>query len=1026
MAITYTQVETLTPDQYNNGMTNFYQQVLGSIEGTYGDRGDDTSDKQEETTTGVSYTVSPSDDDDISPFVPGSSVVKSDGTMNINVMALDATAIRAGIDKADAFGSKSAFSKDRLNLFNFPEDSKSKEKLLNNLESAAKGTFAGLGTASATIAGTLTGGLMSSLVGGKTTIDEMGNPVFNPTNSVLSAVGQLTSDVRRDALTRIAAQAKANVTGDLGFAASIGNQMIVRGPGDVSYSGNRQGLSVQQVKNIEALSKGILPDTFRFEKDKDGQSGLFMGNRRINTGIEDSGGVYLDPNNRQAGFYRSDGAIYTHRFGYSPVGMMSDVETLAENYFPGMDSKTARDLALSAIQNARAGNGTLQSNLRDAASSTIYDKDMDFLGDEDKDSGIITREDKYSGIRTREEDLKLQAEQREAQRKANEAAATREADLAKNEDKEEREERKKAEKSYESYAEGDNATGGLIGMNNGGPVPDQGGQSGFVDGVPPSQATDAQEVADDRPTQLPEGAFVLNASSVEFAGEQDISKMLLDAHEEAIRRGAVSQGTSGDATRKMIDVAISRGEVVVAPYMVKIIGLDRLEKINKRGIRDTERKIEENGQQMAAQGGFLETSQAYALGDKVKVYRGEPLDLEKVNPINYGYGSDNVGKFHTPDKNRARSFAADGGKGNQVIRSRIVTMDQLFDGVEEAWRVQGKKKTDYFAKMPKKELDKNLKFIKRLRAAYASGERSVDSMVMFLQEQVFDDKSKIDFIETLKNDPLSGGKLLGRAILKAATKTIPPATILERAFNATPVADATLYTDEQMLSLIKDKEAMDSRDSLSFVRGGFLDSAIGLDSPTLTSPQGTENVPLPESSNFTTDDNTYFDYRFGDIKDAIRQVEIKGFEDQPYIFTGVKKKNNEGSSAFGPMQITSSTLRDLKKRSGDYQIFTDEIKDYVEKLIEQGDDKVNLELYGSIYRDEKRQTVSNSARSKLKGYGAGIIPIEDHENYYEAVSDAILKQKLLDHDTLEEALSSYGEGMEYASKVLKGLGISKN
>mgnify|MGYP003630713696 FL=1 len=196
--------------------------------------------------------------------------------------------------------------------------------------------------------------------------------------------------------------------------------------------------------------------------------------------------------------------------------------------------------------------------------------------------------------------------------------------------------------------------------------------------------------------------------------------------------------------------------------------------------------------QAKAEGGFLENPQAYALGDKVKVYRGEPLDLEKVNPTDYGYGSDDVGKFHTPDKNRARKFAAGGGRGNQVILSRKVTMDQLFDGVEEAWKVQGKKKTDYFAKMPKKELDKNLKFIKSLRAAYASGERSVDSMVMFLQEQVFDGKSKIDFMETFKNDPLSGGKLLVKAIGKIATKTAPPIAILERAFNATPVADATL------------------------------------------------------------------------------------------------------------------------------------------------------------------------------------------------------------------------------------------
>ena len=212
----------------------------------------------------------------------------------------------------------------------------------------------------------------------------------------------------------------------------------------------------------------------------------------------------------------------------------------------------------------------------------------------------------------------------------------------------------------------------------------------------------------------------------------------------------------------------------------------------------------------------------------------------------------------------------------------------------------------------------------------------------------------------------------------------------------------------------------------SFLSGGFLDSAVGLDSPTLTSPQGTEDIPLPDNSGMSKNNNMYFDYRFGDIKDAIRQVEIKGFEDQPYIFTGVKKKDGKASSAFGPMQITSSTLRDLKERSGDYEMFSDEIKDYVEKLIEQGDDKVNLELYGSIYRDEKRQTIGKDARNKLKGYGAGSISIDDHEKYYEVVSDATLKQKLLDHGTLEEALSSYGEGMEYASKVLKGLGISKN
>jgi len=1018
MAITYTQAQTLTPDQYHNSFVNFYQQVLG-IKGTYSGGGDDTSDEQEETTTGVSYNVSPRDDDDMSPFVPGSSFVKSDGTMDINVMALDPKNINSKISESEAFGSKT-FRNDRVNLFNLPDDSSLREKITDNLEPAVKGVFAAassMGQTSLVGAG-LTGGFMSSLIGGETYKDEMGNTQFDPTgNPVLSAMGQITRDARKDILTRIAAEAEANPSGDLGFAASIGNLMVVRGPGDVSYSGNRQGLSFQQIKNIEALSKGILPDTFRFEKDKDGQSGLFMGNKRINTGIEESGGVYLDPNNKQAGFYRADGAIYTHRFGYAPVGMMSDVETLAKNYFPGMDAKTARDLALSAIQNARAGSGTLQSNLRDAASSTIYNMDMDFLDDEDK----------YSGIRTREEDLELQREQ-EAQQKAERAAASNRAIQAakrRTESKQNvvdrREQRdisevQKLQKEDPTFEDAFNR-GGFIGMNNGGSVPDQGGQSGFVDGVPPSQATDAQEVADDRRTQLPEGAFVLNASSVEFAGEQDISKMLLDAHEEAIRRGAVSQGTSVDATRKMIDVAISRGEVVVAPYMVKIIGLDRLEKINKRGIRDTERKIEENGQQV----------QGAAKGKLINTYRGEPLDSDEVDfTVDYGYGKEDVGKFHTPDINRAKSYVNTPfvEKGNRVIKSRKVTVDELFDGVKDAWKTHAKQNTDYFARMPKSELKKNIDFIDTLKEEVKSGKgRSINDIAIFIQEQVFhDDKSKINFIETFKNDPKSAFKLAGRAMTKIATKMTPPIAILEMAVGAfapTTVADATLQGENG-------QELEGAAIRRSFLRGGFLDSAVGLDSPTLTSPQGTEDIPLPDNSGMSKNNNMYFDYRFGDIKDAIRQVEIKGFEDQPYIFTGVKKKGGKASSAFGPMQITSSTLRDLKERSGDYEMFSDDIKDYVEKLIQQGDDKVNLELYGSVYRDEKRQTIGKDARNKLKGYGAGIIPIDDHEKYYEVVSDATLKQKLLDHGTLEEALSSYGEGMEYASKVLKGLGISKN
>ncbi len=328
----------------------------------------------------------------------------------------------------------------------------------------------------------------------------------------------------------------------------------------------------------------------------------------------------------------------------------------------------------------------------------------------------------------------------------------------------------------------------------------QASQSGFVD-RPPSQVSEAGKVADDRPMKAKEGTYVINAAAVEFAGEKDIRKMIMDAQKEAVRRGLSTDDFERHSN--LVDIAVSSGEVTVAPHLVKIIGEDRLEKINKRGIRKTEQRIAENGQEPvgAAGGGFIDRKK-FAKGDRVTLYRGEPLNPSKVTATDYGYGKEDVGKFHTPDVKRAGRFAAGAGKGNQVIKSRKVTIDQLFEGVEEAWKTQGKKKTEYFAKMPKSELDKNLRFVRELKRAYLAGERSLDDMAMFLQEQVFhDDKSRIDFIETFKNDPKSAGKLAGRAIAKVATVATPPLAVLAGAaemLTPSSLGKGTLYDDSFM------------------------------------------------------------------------------------------------------------------------------------------------------------------------------------------------------------------------------------
>ena len=179
--------------------------------------------------------------------------------------------------------------------------------------------------------------------------------------------------------------------------------------------------------------------------------------------------------------------------------------------------------------------------------------------------------------------------------------------------------------------------------------------------------------------------------------------------------------------------------------------------------------------------------------------------------------------------------------------------------------------------------------------------------------------------------------------------------------------------------------------------------------------QDIPDMPLP-----TLLDDTFFNYRFGDIKNAIQEVEIKGYEDDPYIFTGIRRKG-AASSAFGPMQITASTLKDFKERSPDYEFLKPDEKEYIDMLIQQGDDKVNVEKYGGIYRDGKKQPTSKELKSKLTPYGTGTIPAEMHEQYYDDLSNLVLRQKLHDHDSLESALSSYGEGQKYANKVMSGL-----
>ena len=140
------------------------------------------------------------------------------------------------------------------------------------------------------------------------------------------------------------------------------------------------------------------------------------------------------------------------------------------------------------------------------------------------------------------------------------------------------------------------ASGGRVDMQAGGEATFE---PGFVEG-PPEKFTERETVADDQNGKVKPDTFIINAAAVEIAGSEDIRKMLMKAYEVAVEKGL----DIGRVDRKLyegtVDVALSKGEVVVPPELAKIIGYDRLRKINNRGKKEVASR-----QKKAAKGGFI-------------------------------------------------------------------------------------------------------------------------------------------------------------------------------------------------------------------------------------------------------------------------------------------------------------------------------------------------------------------------------------------------------------------------------------
>ena len=181
----------------------------------------------------------------------------------------------------------------------------------------------------------------------------------------------------------------------------------------------------------------------------------------------------------------------------------------------------------------------------------------------------------------------------------------------------------------DSSEHGGTRYGGKVGMQMGGDPTQQqqtpSTEMGFIGG-PPDQFTEQQTIADDIPKKVPDGTFVINAPAVEFAGKEDIKQMLVEAY-EIVAQADTDAGLDKSPTaakipsKEQVDIMISRGEVIVPPEIAKVIGYDRLEKINNRGKKEVARRQEESEQQekpqarQVAEGGFIDTDDKIASAD---------------------------------------------------------------------------------------------------------------------------------------------------------------------------------------------------------------------------------------------------------------------------------------------------------------------------------------------------------------------------------------------------------------------------
>ena len=414
-----------------------------------------------------------------------------------------------------------------------------------------------------------------------------------------------------------------------GALMEINSAKVYRNPGSFQYNGNKQGMSNAQLKAMEGFQKhGYVGDWTEFQNfevanryGEDLKRGDY-GSRTKPTGTYTHKGtvgyIYKNVGKDTAMGVAGDYDPVTGRFGFVGAngwqGAAMGTREAATAITSALEAKYGLAKGSFSYTNVAVARGIA------ARTGERFDNIIDGLARQQ--GGVTTRSsrpgfgpDFFSKQRRAERASQTQATVAEQERKA---AAARQAEVAKARAEAARKAGYQPGKDYsdekdgsfaglsaseaKSAAMGSNpgdrsvlAQGGRVGMQAGGEAAGFVQRPEFVGGN--ETPTDRQSIADNVPREVPEGTFVINAAAVDFAGRDDIEKMVREAYAKA--------GQSGKAgTAQEVDIAVSEGEVIIPPHIAKIIGYDRLNKINNRGKKEISRRQAER-EQKAAKGGFI-------------------------------------------------------------------------------------------------------------------------------------------------------------------------------------------------------------------------------------------------------------------------------------------------------------------------------------------------------------------------------------------------------------------------------------